>query len=88
MAVVAPQAMHIMFGQTFLTDPHRAEQRAEMRRRLLQNDRINIGKAINGVFSRQGVYQEKEQVSRCVTFTILTTEEFVRLKLQKDQTSV
>jgi 3-oxoadipate enol-lactonase len=28
-----------------------------MRRRLLQNDKINIAKAIDGVFSRQGVYE-------------------------------
>ncbi len=57
MRVVAPQAMNIMFGKTFLTDPARKSQRAEMRRRLLQNDKINIAKAIEGVFSRQGVYQ-------------------------------
>lgn len=57
MRIVAPQAMKIMFGQTFLNDPTRASERAEMRRRLLQNDKVNIGKAINGVFSRQGVYQ-------------------------------
>ncbi len=63
MAVVAPQAMHIMFGKTFLTDPNRAEQRAEMRRRLLQNDRINIGKAIDGVFSRQGIYQDLPSIT-------------------------
>jgi 3-oxoadipate enol-lactonase len=55
--VVAPQAMKIMFGKTFLTDPTRKIQRAEMRRRLLQNDKINIAKAIDGVFSRQGVYE-------------------------------
>jgi len=57
MGVVAPQAMNIMFGDTFLTDPARKSQRAEMRRRLLKNDKINITKAIEGVFSRQGVYQ-------------------------------
>lgn len=57
MWIVAPQAMKIMFGKTFLTDPMRARQRTEMRRRLLQNDKINIGKAIEGVFSRQGVYE-------------------------------
>jgi 3-oxoadipate enol-lactonase len=57
MWIVAPQAMKIMFGKTFLTDPARKSQRAEMRRRLLQNDKINIAKAIDGVFSRQGVYE-------------------------------
>ena len=57
MWIVAPQAMKIMFGKTFLNDPARKSQRAEMRRRLLQNDKINIGKAIEGVFSRQGVYE-------------------------------
>lgn len=34
------------------------------------------------------VYQEKEQVSRFEMFTILTTVEFVRSKLRKDQTLV
>lgn len=63
MAVVAPQAMKIMFGKTFLTDPTRKAQRAKMRRRLLQNDKINITKAIEGVFSRQGVYQLLPSIS-------------------------
>lgn len=63
MSVVAPQAMNIMFGKTFLTDPARQQQRAEMRRRLLQNDKVNIGKAIAGVFARQGVYQQLPSIS-------------------------
>ena len=35
MKVVAPQAMKIMFGKTFLKDPARKAQRDEMRNRLL-----------------------------------------------------
>lgn len=54
---VAPQVMKIMFGKTFLNDPARATQRAEMRRRLLQNTPARIVPAIRGVFTRQGVYE-------------------------------
>ena len=56
MKVVAPQAMKIMFGKTFLKDPARKAQRDEMRNRLLQTDPFNISKAITGVFDREGVY--------------------------------
>ena len=55
--VVAAPVMKIMFGQTFLKDPGRRGLREEMRHRLLQNDHKVIGRAIKGVFDRQGVFE-------------------------------
>lgn len=56
LGVVAAPVMKVMFGRTFLTDPGRRGLREEMRRRLLQNDHRTIGRAIDGVFGRDGVY--------------------------------
>ena len=56
--LVANQVMPIMFGQTFLNDPERAELRAEWRLRLIANDRVGIVRAIKGVIEREGVYED------------------------------
>ncbi len=55
MGLVAGQVMPIMFGQKFLSDPQRAEERAEWRQRLLSNRRKGISRAVRGVISREGI---------------------------------
>jgi pimeloyl-ACP methyl ester carboxylesterase len=52
--VVAP-VMRVMFGQTFLTDPARAQLRQEWRQQLLANHRIGVTRATAGVITRQGI---------------------------------
>jgi 3-oxoadipate enol-lactonase len=56
--LVANQVMAIMFGQKFLTDPTRQQERAEWRQQLFANHRIGITRATSGVIARQGVYDE------------------------------
>jgi 3-oxoadipate enol-lactonase len=58
---VADRVMPIMFGRTFLEDPARAVERAEWRRRLIENRR-DIWRAVNGVVRRRGVYEELSRI--------------------------
>lgn len=58
LAPVAGQVMPIMFGEKFLADASRAALRADCRRRLLENDRVGITRAVRGVIEREGVYDE------------------------------
>jgi pimeloyl-ACP methyl ester carboxylesterase len=54
--------MPIMFGQKFLTDPTRAELRQVMRKRIRQNHRLGITRAVTGVIERAGVYEELRKI--------------------------
>lgn len=58
LGVVSGRVMEIMFGQKFLTDPDRAAQREEWRRRLVSGDRAGVARATEGVISRGGVREE------------------------------
>lgn len=69
--VISP-VMQIMFGQTFLTDPNRAGQRGEWKKRLIANHRIGITRAARGVVDRQGVY---DQISKITTPTVIIVGE-------------
>ncbi len=62
LGVVSKQVMKVMFGQKFLNDPARAEQRREWQRRLVRNHRIGITRATTGVITRQDVYEEIEKI--------------------------
>lgn len=55
---VAGQVMPIMFGQKFLNDPDREEERALWRKRLVDNDRVGVFRSLQGVISRAGVVDE------------------------------
>jgi 3-oxoadipate enol-lactonase len=61
--LVANQVMAIMFGQKFLTDPTRQQQRAEWRHQLFANHRIGITRATSGVIARRGVYAELPMIT-------------------------
>ncbi|WP_136657809.1 alpha/beta hydrolase [Nitratireductor sp. XY-223] len=56
--LVVGQVMPIMFGQTFLNDPDRRQDKALWRERLAANDRIGITRAVKGVVDRAGVAEE------------------------------
>lgn len=55
LGMVIGRVMPILFGREFLSDPSRAEDRDEYRRRLLGNDRVGILRAVDGVLARSGV---------------------------------
>lgn len=59
---VAKPVMQIMFGQKFLTDPARVAVREQWRQHLLANHRIGITRAVEGVITRQGLYDQLEQI--------------------------
>lgn len=59
--VAASKVMPIMFGQTFLTDPARAEERAHWRDQLIANKR-DIWRAVNGVIERPAITDELHNI--------------------------
>ena len=61
--VVANSVMPIMFGQKFMTDPARAQQRAYWRQRLIANHRVGILRALGGVITREGVYDQLDKIT-------------------------
>ena len=60
--LVAGKVMPIMFGEKFLADPERAEERAGWRRRLVANHRVGISRAVAGVVDRDGVIDEIDTI--------------------------
>lgn len=59
--LVTDPVMPIMFAQQTLADPARATERAEWRRRLM-NNRRSIYRAVNGVVERESVYPELARI--------------------------
>jgi 3-oxoadipate enol-lactonase len=62
LSLVASPVMKIMFGKKFLTDPSRAAFRSDLRLRILRNHRVGITRAVMGVITRQGVYDQLDQI--------------------------
>jgi pimeloyl-ACP methyl ester carboxylesterase len=60
--LVVNPVMNIMFGHKFLNDSTRAAERELWKRRLMSNDRIGASRAVMGVVTRQGVYDEISKV--------------------------
>jgi 3-oxoadipate enol-lactonase len=56
--LVADRVMPIMFGEKFLRDPGRKEEKEEWRERMITNHRIGISRAVKGVIDRAGVYDQ------------------------------
>lgn len=62
LGLVADRIMPIMFGQTFLSDPARAEERALWRGRMVANHRVGVTRAVRGVIEREGIFEELERI--------------------------
>ena len=60
--VVAGKVMPILYGRKFLEDPERAELRAACRRSLVANHRLGITRAVTGVITREGVYDQLDRI--------------------------
>lgn len=58
---VAGKVMHILFGNTFMTEPSRSRERAAWKARVSANRR-GIWRAVNGVIERRGVQDELPRV--------------------------
>ncbi len=62
LGVVSSRVMPIMFGQKFLHDAQRAEEKAVLRKQIIANDRVGITRAVQGVVDREGVYDQLPQI--------------------------
>jgi pimeloyl-ACP methyl ester carboxylesterase len=58
---VVDRIMAIYFGRTFMSDPARAEERAELRRQLMSNPRA-VWRAMQGVIHRRSVEGELHRI--------------------------
>lgn len=56
LGAVAGQVMPIMFGQSFLNDPARQQERARWRAHIASGDRTGVTRAVAGVVDREGVF--------------------------------
>ena len=61
--LVADRVMPIMFGEKFLSDPGRREQKHEWRERMIANHRVGITRAVNGVIDRAGVHDQLDGIT-------------------------
>lgn len=62
LGLVSGQVMPIMVGRKMLQDPARRQELETWRRRILANDRAGIMRAVMGVITRKGVYEELEWI--------------------------
>jgi pimeloyl-ACP methyl ester carboxylesterase len=63
LGLVIDRVMPVMFGQTFLNDPARAQERREWRHRMGGNHRLGITRATTGVITRQGIENEIDKIT-------------------------
>lgn len=63
MRLVMPKVMRIMFGRTFLADPAREAERRLWRQRGMENDRLGVTRALQGVIDRKPIYDELGRIS-------------------------
>ena len=63
MRLVMPKVMRIMFGRTFLTDPAREAERRLWRQRGMENDRLGVTRALQGVIDRKPIYGELGRIT-------------------------
>ena len=60
---VVDKVMPILFGQTFMADPARAEERRFWRDHIKGNDRMGMVRSAMGVIEREGVHEELAAIS-------------------------
>lgn len=70
LGMVASKVMPIMFGQKFLNDPERKQERELWKKRLIANHKVGITRAVEGVIYRDGVYHQIERI-KCPTLIIV-----------------
>ncbi len=63
LGLIANRVMTILFGQKFLIDQERIEQKNKWRNILIANNRVGINKAVNAVIYREGVYDQLDQIN-------------------------
>jgi 3-oxoadipate enol-lactonase len=61
--LVADRIMPVMFGKSFLNDPHRAGVRRQWRQNVMANRRIGITRAVIGVIERKPIYDQINKIT-------------------------
>lgn len=61
--LVADRVMPIMFGEKFLGDPGRSQEKEKWRKRMIANHRIGITRAVKGVIRRAGVDDQLDNIT-------------------------
>jgi pimeloyl-ACP methyl ester carboxylesterase len=59
---VASQVMPIMFANSFLNDPERAELRKKWHQYFINNHRVGVTRAVTGVITRHGMYDQLNKI--------------------------
>jgi 3-oxoadipate enol-lactonase len=65
----------LFFGRKFLNDPARKQEVADWRHRLMSNDRKAMVKFGKGIFARQSVYEQLDQI-KTPTMMVVGAEDF------------
>jgi pimeloyl-ACP methyl ester carboxylesterase len=60
--LVTKPVMGIMFGQKFLNDPNRADDRDYWKKQLWNNHKVGITRAVMGVIERKPVYDDIDKI--------------------------
>lgn len=63
MKLVINKVMPIMFGKKFINDESRSAKREEWKQRIISADRIGINRALFGVITREGVYEQLDKIN-------------------------
>jgi pimeloyl-ACP methyl ester carboxylesterase len=63
MRVVVGQVMPIMFGQTFMNDTAREEEKKKWREVIVANDRMGVSRTLLGFVDRESVHKECMQIT-------------------------
>jgi 3-oxoadipate enol-lactonase len=79
--LVAHKIMPVMFGKSFLNDPHRAKLKRQWSQYLLANRRMEIVRAVIGVIEREPIY---DQINRITAPTLVARgDEDVAISLEQ-----
>jgi pimeloyl-ACP methyl ester carboxylesterase len=58
LGIVAGQVVPIMFGQKFLNDPAREQEKKKWREIIIANDKMGVSRTLLGFVDRESVYEE------------------------------
>ncbi|SFQ02829.1 Pimeloyl-ACP methyl ester carboxylesterase [Nitrosomonas cryotolerans] len=81
--LIAKQVMPIMFGQKFLKDPARIQQRNEWHQHLMANHRMGATRAVKGVIARAAVYEQLDRIT--IPTLIMVGDQDVATSLVKSE---
>ena len=61
--IVANHVMRVVFGETFLNDPTRAELKGQWRQSFIANHRLGVARAVIGVINREPIHDQIHKIT-------------------------